>query len=56
MVNVEYKIDGNILTMTVDLSKDNGLSASGKTHTVASTKGNVQVQPNVYVGLNVYKK
>ncbi len=56
MVNVQYSIDGDILTITVDLSKTHGLSASGKTTTVASTKGNVQVQPNVYLGLNVYKK
>ena len=31
MKNVELKLDGNILTIKVDLTKEFGLSASGKT-------------------------
>jgi len=54
MKNVETKLVGNILTITVDVSKDFGPSASGKTTTVASTQGNVSVG-SVKVGLNVYK-
>jgi hypothetical protein len=34
-------IEGDILTIKVDLSKDFGPSASGKTILIASTEGNV---------------
>ncbi len=43
MKNVEMKIDGTILTITVDLAKEFGPSASGKTIIIASTEGNVPV-------------
>jgi len=57
MKNVEMKIDGNILTIKVDLTKEFGPSASGKTIIVASTEGNVAVpEREVKVGLNVYRK
>ena len=57
MKNVEMSVSGNILTITVDLSKEFGPSASGKTTIIASTEGNVSV-PNreEKVGLNVYRK
>lgn len=55
MTNVETKIEGNILTLKIDLSKSYGPSKSGKTIIVASTQGNVTVGP-VTVGLNVYRK
>lgn len=57
MQNVDLKVKGNTLTLIVDLSKDNGPSASGKTHLVASTQGNAEVPgyPNVRVGLNVFR-
>jgi hypothetical protein len=57
MKNVEMSIAGNILTITVDLSKEFGPSSSGKTVIIASTEGNVAV-PNrdEKVGLNVYRK
>lgn len=58
MKNVEMKVDGNILTITVDLSKEFGPSSSGKTIIIASTEGNVSV-PGVEdkkVGLNVYRR
>ena len=57
MKNVELNVDGTILTIKVDLSKDFGPSSSGKTTIIASTEGNVAV-PNrdEKVGLNVYKK
>ncbi|HYT80751.1 MAG TPA: hypothetical protein VEQ37_16150 [Actinomycetota bacterium] len=50
-------VDGGILTIQVDLSKEFGPSSSGKTIIVASTEGNVAV-PNrdEKVGLNVYRK
>ncbi|MFW0861894.1 MAG: hypothetical protein AAGT88_07415 [Dethiobacter sp.] len=58
MKNVEMKIDGNILTIAVDLTKDFGLSSSGKTVIIASTEGNANVPGHdaIKVGLNVYKK
>ena len=58
MKNVEMKVDGHILTLTVDLSKSFGPSASGKTTIIASTEGNKPVEDHeeIKVGLNVYKK
>lgn len=57
MKNVDMKVEGNILTIKVDLSKEFGPSSSGKTTIVASTEGNVSIQDrDEKVGLNVYKK
>jgi hypothetical protein len=57
MKNVEMKIDGDILTITVDLTKEFGPSASGKTTIIASTEGNVAVlDRDEKIGLNVYRK
>jgi hypothetical protein len=57
MKNVEMSIAGNILTITVDLSKEFGPSASGKTIIIASTEGNISVPDREEkVGLNVYRK
>jgi len=57
MKNVEMTIEGTTLTIRVDLSKEFGPSASGKTIIIASTEGNVTI-PNraEKVGLNVYRK
>lgn len=58
MKNVEMTVDGNILTIKVDLSKDFGPSSSGKTTIIASTEGNQSVpgKEAIKVGLNIYKK
>jgi hypothetical protein len=57
MKNVQMAVEGNILTITVDLSKEFGPSSSGKTIIVASTEGSVTVPDReVKLGLNVYKK
>ena len=59
MQNVETKIEGKKLVITVDLSKDFGRSKSGKTIIIGSSQGNVNIDgPNgsVTMGLNVYKK
>jgi hypothetical protein len=57
MKNVEMTIDGNILTIKVDLSKEFGPSSSGKTIIIASTEGNIAVPDrDEKVGLNVYRK
>ena len=56
MKNVEMKVEGNILTINVDLTKEFGPSSSGKT-IIASTEGNVSVpEREEKVGLNVYHK
>jgi hypothetical protein len=56
MKNVEIKTEGTKLIITVDLSKNYGASKTGKSTIIASTEGNQAVAPNVYMGLNVYKK
>ena len=57
MKNVEMKVEGNILTIKVDLTKEFGPSASGKTIIIASTEGNVTITDREEkVGLNVYRK
>ena len=55
MKNVEMKMDGKKLVITVDTSKTFGPSKSGKTIIIASTEGNVQ-ENGITIGLNVYKK
>ena len=57
MKNVTMTQAGNILTITVDLSKTQGPSASGKTIIIASTEGNVGAPQDgaIKIGLNVYK-
>ena len=57
MRNVNLKLAGAILQITVDLSKNLGPSKSGKTVMVASTDGPVSVpgREEVKVGLNIYK-
>lgn len=58
MKNVDMTVDGNILTIKVDLSKEFGPSSSGKTIIIASSEGNQSVpgKEDVKIGLNVYKK
>jgi hypothetical protein len=56
MQNVEWKIDGDKLIIEVDLTKEFGPSKSGKTITIASTRGNQKIEgTNAIIGLNVYK-
>jgi len=58
MKNIEMNVDGDILTIKVDLSKTFGKSGSGKSTIIASTEGNVSVpgKEEVKIGLNVYTK
>jgi hypothetical protein len=58
MKNCEMKLNGNILTITVDISKEYGLSSSGKSLIISSTEGNVSIpdKEEVKIGLNIYKK
>jgi len=56
MNNVDMHIEGNILLITVDLSKSSGMSKSGKTVTIASTQGNKAIQgTDAVIGLNIYR-
>ncbi len=57
MKNIDLKIDGDILTIKIDLSKNFGKSKSGKTEIIASTAGNVSVpgREEVKLGINCYK-
>ncbi|MDC8448367.1 MAG: hypothetical protein LV473_08410 [Nitrospira sp.] len=57
MKNVEMSVEGSMLTIKVDLSKEFGPSSTGKTIIIASTEGNVTI-PNRQekIGLNVYRK
>lgn len=57
MKNVEFSVEGSVLTIKVDLSKEFGPSSSGKNIIVASTEGNVTI-PNreEKIGLNIYRK
>lgn len=52
------KMEGSILMIRVDLTKEFGPSASGKTIIIASTEGNISIpgQDEIKIGLNVYKK
>ena len=57
MKNVQMAVNGNLLTITVDLAKTYGASKSGKTTIIASTEGNVTVDGRTeIVGLNIYKR
>ena len=57
MKNVEMSVAGDILTITIDLTKEFGPSSSGKTIIIASTEGNVTIADREEkVGLNVYRK
>ncbi len=58
MKNVKMSVKNNKLTIEVDLTKEFGKSASGKSIIIASTEGNVDIDgtDGVKIGLNVYKK
>jgi len=57
MQNVTVKVEGTIMTVTVDMAKRLGPSASGKTIMVATTEGNIKVPgfDAIKLGLNVYE-
>jgi hypothetical protein len=54
--NVEMKVEGSKLTITVDLAQAGRVSSSGKSLVIGSTEGNVSVpgKEEIKVGLNVY--
>ena len=57
MKNVDLSVEGTMLTIKVDLSKEFGFSSSGKTTIIATTEGNVSIlDREEKIGLNIYKK
>lgn len=57
MKNIELTVEGNILTLKVDLNKEFGPSSSGKNIIIASTEGNITVPDREEkIGLNIYRK
>ena len=57
MKNVKMSVDGNALTIVIDLEKRYGKSSSGKNIIVASSEGNQSVPDTDYkIGINVYTK
>jgi len=56
MQNVNYEVKDDKLIIEIDLTKEFGPSKSGKTITIASTRGNQTIEgTDVVIGLNVYK-
>ena len=57
MNNMTMAVKGDVLTVTIDLSKEVGPSKSGKTIIVAGTGGNASIEGHegFKIGVNVYK-
>ncbi|MBC8431784.1 MAG: hypothetical protein H8D96_07665 [Desulfobacterales bacterium] len=56
MQNVKWEIKDDKLIIEIDLTMEFGLSKSGKTITIASTRGNQKIEgTDAVIGLNVYK-
>lgn len=57
MKNITMKVEKDILTITVNLKKPIGKSASGKSWMLATTEGNKEISDGggAKIGLNVYK-
>ena len=55
--NIETRVQGEKLVITIDLSKNFGLSGSGKSLIIASTEGNISVpgREDLKIGVNVYR-
>ena len=55
--NIETRVQGDKLVITVDLSKNYGLSSSGKSLIIATSEGNVPVpgREDIKIGVNVYR-
>lgn len=53
--NVKVTQTAKKITIEIDTTKEFGLSKSGKTVSVASTKGNAKLDHGLVLGLNCYK-
>jgi hypothetical protein len=58
MKNINMVVEGDILTIKIDLSQRFGKSSSGKSIIIASTEGNQSIPNNddIKIGLNIYTK
>jgi hypothetical protein len=57
MENMTLEVNGNELVIKIDLTKDLGLSKSGKTRIIASSRGNAKVPgTDATIGLNLYRR
>lgn len=57
MENMEMTIEGETLTIKVNLKQDLGLSKSGKTRIIATSRGNAKIPgTDATIGLNIYKR
>lgn len=56
--NIKATVNGNILTLEIDLSVNLGPSSSGKSDLIATTNGNVRVpfKGDIMAGINIYAK
>lgn len=55
--NCTFKIEKDILTITVNLKERHGPSTSGKTEIIASSGGNTDIgKDGIKFGLNVFVK
>ena len=56
MQNVKWEVKDDKLIIEIDLAIEFGPSKSGKTITIASTRGNQKIEgADAVIGLNVYK-
>ena len=56
MQNVKWEVKEDKLIIEIDLTMEFGPSKSGKTITIASTRGNQKIEDtDAVIGLNVYK-
>lgn len=58
MKNIEMKVAGKKLIITIDLTKEQGLSKSEKSMVIGTTSGNTKVpgHDDISIGINCYKK
>lgn len=54
--NMEVFLEGNKLTIIVDVSKRHGTSKSGKSEIIATSSGNRRIKDEIWIGLNVYER
>jgi hypothetical protein len=59
MENVKIEVKGTTLVISIDATRDLGVSKSGKTRMVASTQGNKKIDiggRELFLGINAYTK
>ena len=58
MQNVEMTREDRFLVIRIDLSRDFGPSASGKTIIIASSRGNARIpgEDEAYIGINCFRR